>query len=102
MKAIIDGKKYDTETAKNVGFYSSYGSFSDFNHLEETLFLKKTGEFFLYGKGGPNTKYAIQTDMNSWAGGVKIVPLSENDAKAWAEKNLTVDEYESLFGEVEE
>lgn len=39
---------------------------------------------------------------NERYGGEKIIPLSENEAKEWAERNLDVEEYEAIFGEVEE
>lgn len=32
----------------------------------------------------------------------KIIPLSIEEAKEWAEENLSGDEYEYIFGEVEE
>lgn len=102
MKKIIDGKKYDTETATRVGFYSNYGSWRDFDHFEETLYRKKTGEHFLFGEGGPATKYSESCGDNSFSGGCRIIPLTEEKAKAWAEKNLSVDEYEEIFGAVEE
>ena len=53
MKKIINGKVYDTEKAKQVAYYSSAGSWRDFQHYEETLYLKKTGEYFLFGEGAP-------------------------------------------------
>jgi len=102
MKKIIEGKVYDTDTAKKVASYSSPGSGSDFNHFEEDLFLKKTGEFFLFGVGGPMTRYAKQVEQNNWSGGKKIIPLSYQAAKAWAEEHLTADEYEAIFGEIVE
>ena len=37
MKKIINGKKYDTETAKEVGYWNNGYPCSDFNHCEETL-----------------------------------------------------------------
>ena len=67
MKKIIGGngkpwRRYDTETAKAVGSRDNGLSYRDFNHVEETLYRKKTGEFFLHGEGGPMTKYAKQID----------------------------------------
>ena len=102
MKKIINGKKYDTETAKEVGYASNGLSTRDFSYWEETLYLKKTGELFLYGYGGPRSKYSVSCGQNGWSGGNKITPLSEQEAKAWAEEYLDSDEYEALFGEVEE
>ena len=102
MKKIINGKVYDTETAKNLGSHSSGGGWGDFSHIEETLYQKRTGEFFLHGEGGPATKYAVSEGQNSWSGGSKIIPLSWESAQAWAEEHLTAEEYEGIFGPVAE
>lgn len=102
MRQIINGKKYNTETAKELGTYSNSGYWGDIDHFRETLYLKRTGEFFLVGEGGPTSKYAELVDTNTWTGGVRVAPLTIDQAKAWAEKHLSVDEYEEIFGEVEE
>lgn len=102
MKKIINGRVYDTEKAKELGTYANYGSWSDFSHLEETLYRKKTGEYFLLGEGGPATKYAKPVDVNSWSGGERIMPMSYDEAREWAEKHLDADEYEAIFGEIVE
>ena len=102
MKKIINGKKYNTETAKKVGGAYSRLSRRDFSYWEEELYKKKTGEFFLYGSGGPASRYSKAVDMNTWSGDERIIPLTEEKAKKWCEKNLDVEEYEEVFGEVEE
>ena len=102
MKKIINGKKYDTETAKKVGCACSNVSRGDFSFWEEELYKKKTGEFFLYGSGGPASRYSKAVDMNTWSGDERIIPLTEDKAKKWCEKNLDVEEYEEVFGEVKE
>ena len=102
MKKIINGKKYDTETATAVGSWSNNYSCRDFNHCAETLYRKKTGEYFLYGYGGPMSKYAESCGQNEWSGGERIEPLSYVNARQWAEEHLDVDEYEAEFGEVAE
>ena len=101
MKKIINGRKYDTETAKEVAYWNNGYPHSNFSHCEETLYLKKTGEFFLYGEGGALTEYSRDTWSGS-CGGSKIIPMTEEDAKEWAMEHLECDEYEALFGEVEE
>lgn len=73
MKKIINGKMYDTETAKHIG---------DRNNCE-ALYQKKTGEFFLYSESG-------------------ITPLSFDEAREWAESKLDADVYIEIFGEPEE
>ena len=102
MKKIIDGKMYNTETATELGCSSNSGDWRDFSHYCETLFRKRTGEFFLLGQGGPATKYAESVGQNQWSGGSRIMPMSWDEARDWVEKNLTSAEYESIFGEVPE
>ena len=101
MKKIINGRRYSTESAKEVAS-DSYSSPRDFNHWVERLYRKTTGEFFLYGVGGPLSRYAESTGQNQWSGGEKIIPLSVEAAQAWAEEHLNADEYEKIFGEIEE
>ncbi len=100
MRRIINGKKYDTETAELMAEYK-ISNRRDFNFLEEELYRKKTGEFFLYGEGGANSKYREEVALNEWSGGEAITPLSEDEAKRWVEAYAD-DEYEAIFGEVEE
>ena len=52
MQKIIRGKKSDTDTAKEVCCYSNNLPFGDFDWIQETLYVKRTGEYFLQGKGG--------------------------------------------------
>ena len=101
MKKIINGKRYDTETAESIGV-DSYSNPGDFRHWREELFRKRTGEYFLYGAGGPMSQYAEQVELNSWSGGSKLIPLSYEQAQKWVEKHLDADIYEELFGVVED
>lgn len=102
MKKIINGKLYNTDTAKELATYES-GAVSDNSHYIEMLYRKRTGEYFLYGEGGPASRYAEQAyGDNAFTSGEGIVPLTLNGAEKWAEKNLEADEYESIFGAVGE
>lgn len=102
MKTIIDSKKYDTETAVKVGYYDNNLSQSDFRWYVETLYRKRNGEFFLYGKGGGLSPYAHYFSDRTRCEGKKIVPMSDTEAKRWCEQHLSYDEYVELFGEPEE
>ena len=95
MKKIINGKLYDTDTARMLGLD---GGGDGFNSWHEELYQKRTGEFFLYGEGGAATKYAKAISDNSWSGGKKIIPLSLTAAREWAEAHLDADEYGVIFG----
>ena len=101
MKKIINGRKYDTDTATLIGEWSD-GYPRDFRYQCETLYRKRTGEFFLHGEGGAMSKYAVSHGDNSWSGGEEIIPLSYDRAREWAEKHLDADDYEAAFGEVSE
>lgn len=99
MKKIINGKKYDTETAKAVGSWDNENP--GINYVEETLYRKKTGEYFLHGEGGPNSRYG-EMYGESYMYGERITPVTEDEAKSWTERKLNGDKYEEIFGEVEE
>lgn len=101
MKQIINGKLYNTETAKLIGGQGNGLGWNDFRNIDEDLYQKKTGEFFLAGEGGALTKYAEVTEHGSCAGS-GIFPLTEDEARKWVEKYLDVDTYIELFGEPEE
>lgn len=102
MKKVINGKMYNTETAKKVGSWGNEYYYNDFRWCAEELYKKKTGEFFLHGNGGAMSKYSVSCGQNSWSGGEEIIPMTDSEAKEWAEKHLDADEYEEIFGEVEE
>ena len=101
MKKIINGKRYDTETAEEIGFWRTERSVTDFSYCEETLYRKRTREFFLYGEGGPSSPYAIEL-YGMMGAGEAIVPLTEDEAKTWVEQKLDADTYEALFTVEEE
>lgn len=101
MRKIINGRKYDTETAKELGDYWNGLGENDFENFSEILYQKKTGEYFLYGEGGPASKYAEHCP-GGWTSGKGIIPMTESEAMKWAEEHLDCDECEAIFGEVEE
>lgn len=101
MKRIINGKVYDTDKARELGS-DSYSNPRDFHHWSETLYQKRTGEFFLHGAGGPMSRYAERIEQNSWSGGEQLIPLTYDKAREWAEEHLTADQYEEIFGAVSE
>ena len=102
MKKIIDGKSYDTETALKIACYYSEDSPAAPTCLQETLYRKKTGEFFLHGKGGAESKYAKLRGGKQWCGGEAIIPLPYESAQSWAEKKLDAIQYEGIFGPIAE
>lgn len=101
MKKIINGRRYDTETAQQVAEYQhSYQT--EFDYFVETLYRKKGGEFFLHGYGHAASPYCEWVDSSTRSAGERLMPMSYSEAQEWAEKHLDADEYEAIFGEVEE
>ena len=72
MRKMIDKKSYDTETARQIG-YKYVGDFGQADGYEERLFVKKTGEHFIYGVGGTESEYSEPV----------IKPLTDKQAKEW-------------------
>lgn len=101
MKKIINNKVYDTDTAQQLGDWSNGYYTNDFHYCAETLYRKKTGEYFLFGEGHALSKYASHSG-NSSGWGEKIIPLSYKEAQEWAEEHLDGDDYISIFGDPEE
>ncbi len=102
MKRIINGRLYDTGTAKEIGCYDNGYGVGDFQHYYEALYRKKTGEFFLYGSGGAMTRYSVECGNRCWSGGEDIIPYTEEEAMACAEEHLDAEIYMEVFGTVEE
>lgn len=102
MNKIINGKVYNTDTARKIGTWSNGADRTDFSWVEETLYQKKTGEFFLHGQGGPDTRYAQQLEASHWTGEETISLVSYDSARQWAEDHLTAEQYQATFGEVVE
>ena len=98
MKKIISKRKYNTETATEIGSWSSDAAVSDFAWYEETLYRKRNGEYFLHGEGHAASP-SRRRSGGMWASGEDIVPLGVEEAREWAEDHLTVEEYEAEWGE---
>lgn len=90
---------YNTESAKQIAYDSSNLCMSDFRYWCETLYKKKTGEYFLHGEGHAMSEYAV-TEGGSSRWGEQVIPYSEKQAKKWAENHLDGDEYETIFGKI--
>ena len=91
MNKIINGRKYNTETAVLVCEEHCY-NYGNWQSTHE-LYKKKTGEFFIYHRFNPN---------DVWTPANYIEPVSEETALKFAQEIMNGDDYEKFFGEVEE
>ena len=113
MKFYVEGKEYDTRVSKKIGTHVAYG-----NHMKcymsETLYLDKTGNYFLYGKGCPLIGNSVFSKGTIYTGngfrcsngsipkgicpiGQGIALITESYAKKWATKNLSDEEFSAAF-----
>lgn len=83
MKTIIDNKMYNSEKATKVASWNNGYFTSNVSHCSEELYITKKGNWFLYGRGGAQTKFSESYGENSWAWGSKIVALHPNEALEW-------------------
>ena len=101
MNKIINGKKYDTTTAKKIEIIGDE-NINNFSNYSETLYQKKNGEFLLYKTGGAFSCMRVQLSYNSSTGSSQIKVLSVEEAKNWLSKNADAEKYEEIFGVVDE
>ena len=90
MKKIINNRVYDTSTAKRCSDPVDIGSIEEYDFYALTLYQKRNGEFFLF-------RDVFRGPLDDG-----IVPLSYEDARQWAESNVSANKYEELFGTVSE
>lgn len=101
MRAIINGRRYDTDKAIEVGSASNNLSVTDFNHWSATLYkTPRSGDYFLAGEGGPMSRWARPAgNMRSGGEGI-IVFDTPAEALAWAEQHLPAATVEEHFGDL--
>jgi hypothetical protein len=98
MNMIIDGKKYDTDTAEKVAGWGNGLHHGDFKHVYEELYRTSKGSWFLHGEGGPMSPYAEGIGRERW-NGQRIVPMTDTEAQAWLESHRRVEALEKWFAE---
>ena len=83
MKRIIDGKRYDTQTATAIASDQGGGGKTDFSHWHETLYRTQNGAWFIHGQGGAMSRWSEPAYPNGRQGGEGILPLTDELAQEW-------------------
>jgi len=93
MKQIVDGRLYNTDTAKELGFYkvTQY----DLSIYSGWLYITAAGKYFIY-------EYVQESATLDTIKHRLLVPLTPIEARVWAEQKLSVEDYTLAFGEPEE
>lgn len=100
MKAtvrIINGKRYNTETAITVAGYDNGLGRSDFHYVYEDLYRTPKGAWFLVGEGGALTKYAQPCGNNATCGGSEWAVFDEDEAFEWLQRHGKTEALEKYF-----
>ena len=94
MKKVIDGFRYDTDKADQIGWAKSpepKNIEQDLHQWSETLYKTvRAGRYFLCGEGGPLSRWA-KVDGSYRNFGKGILPISASQARAWCEQYLSKD-----------
>ena len=101
MKAIICGKRYDTEKAKFIGDVE-HSNQGDFRHWYAGLYRTPVSKvYFLAGHGGALSEWAQSDGHGGNTGSSGIKPfLTRQDAMEWAETFLDGDTVEAEFADM--
>lgn len=76
MEKKIGKVVYNTETATEIA-RKTVSFFGDPAGYEEILYQNATGNYFVYGVGGSESKYATE----------KITAIAKNKVDAWGKEN---------------
>ena len=86
MKQVFDGLIYDTDDAIEIAMNESRVGIDDFGGFEEAIYKPDSGRWFLWGKGGPHTRWREPVGNNAFGSGEAIHALSEVEALDWFER----------------
>jgi hypothetical protein len=100
MKRIIDGLKYDTETATRLHEWDNGIFGNDFRSHEETLFKTPKGRYYVYGCSGPMGPYAQSIGNNGMGAGDVFIPMDREQAFRWLSDHDGVDVAETEFSDL--
>ena len=75
MQQVIDGRRFDTETATKLGDTSLGDPELHTNWARQTLYISPRGQYFVHREGGPDSTYSH----------AHLALLSPAEALRWAE-----------------
>jgi len=96
MIKIINGKRYNTETAAHICQYGNDLGRGDFNAIDMQLYRTPKGKFFVVGWGGAATRYGVRCG-NMRAGAVGLYLVDDEEALGIMEKADATSKIELYF-----
>ena len=103
MKKVINNKVYDTSTARLIADAPHKNIKGSDGTCEQRLYLKKNGEFFLWLAGARSeivSNMALDNGIHDRER--HFYPISYEQARSWAEEEMTADEWLAIFEPVED
>ena len=100
MRRIIDGKRYDTDTATMVADISPAGFYrNDFRYEETKLYRTVRGAWFIAGEGGPLSRWSRSLGQNGMTDGEGLRPVDADEARAYLEREGDTHSIEQYFAD---
>jgi hypothetical protein len=99
MQRVIDGKRYNTETATLVCGIDTGESRSDFRWEDTALYVTTRGAWFLAGEGHALSRWARAIPGGGSGPGEGIEPVDANHARGLLERHGRPSDIEKYFGD---
>lgn len=100
MLRIINGKRYNTETAVDIlALDCGIDSRSDFRWEDTELYRTKNGNWFVCGQGGPMSRWARGNRSTGYSSGSGLMPISAEEAQAILEEHGQTKLVEQYFSD---
>ena len=90
MKAVIEGRMYDTDKAEAVATMDNGHMPNDFHYVEENLYVTRKGNWFVHYVGGALSGYG-ESFGNERHGSSGIKALTEDEAFEWLQRHGQTD-----------
>jgi hypothetical protein len=102
MIRIIDGKRYNTETAEKLCDISRRGFYrNDFHYDDTYLYRTSAGAFFISGEGGALSRWSRPIGQNGSGGGDGLRPIDADEARELLEQYGAPEQVEEYFSVVD-
>ena len=92
MKRIIEGKQYNTSTAKKICVLKCNEDSGDFRWHSSALYLSPKGTYFIAGKGNARSRWAEPVGGNAYGPGSGLEIITPEEARRIAEEALLDEE----------
>ena len=92
----FNGERYDTDIAELLAAIDNGLPSTDPRFESDDLYHTKRGTFFLHLTHGPESDAAYANQRYFW--NEVIVPLTINEAQAWAKQHLKQEAISQIFG----